>query len=350
MEWIYTNIQGFGGDPSRIVMGGHSSGSVHVDHYLWNHPDTFLAGAIEMSANAKSGPAYAPENVGLDVIAESVNCTNSSDQLECLRNVDIYDFQTTYFNSTSNTWFCPTIDNITKFSDYPARFAAGDYPKSVPLIVGNGNNEGGIFSYVYSSENSDFDVWINTFDADLGHIPDDELLAAYNESDYEGVMFMSGDSYGEARFVCATDYLLDIRASEQDTWIYRWFGDYDNVNSASGLGATHGSELAFFHGGNNCFDDVSNVTVAEQALAEYTNDWLVAWVKNPAAGPGWEKATPISGPLAKLGVPGNETAIINATTGDFNARCQSLYKPHFPDYPVVQNPVILAESNLTSKI
>lgn len=356
-------------------MGGHSSGAVHVDHYLWNHPDTFLAGAIEMSANAVSGPAYAPENVALDVVAESVNCTTGTGQLDCLREVDIYDFQTTYFNSTSNTWFTPYIDNITRFSDYPARFTAGEYPKSIPLIVGNANNEGGIFAYVYSSEDTDFDTWINTFDADLAHIPDDELLAAYNASDFDSVMAMSGTSYGEARFLCPTDYLIDIRSGEQDTWVYRWFGDYDNVNAVAGLGATHGGELAFFHGGNNCFDGMSNVTTAEQELADFTNDWLVAWIKDPSAGPGWDKATPISGPLVKLGVPGDELSIIAANTSDFNARCKSvslpllfmklgstvyisnwsanrllqLYKPHFPEYPVVQNPVTLAESNLTTK-
>lgn len=220
-------------------MGGHSSGSVHVDHYLWNHPDTFLAGAIEMSANALSGPAYAPKDVALNVVAESVNCSSGSSQIACLRETSIYDFETTYFNATSNTWFCPTIDEITRFSDYPARFTAGKYPK-IPLIVGNADNEGGIFSYVYAAENTDFEVWINTFDADLAHIPDDELLAAYNISDYESVMFMSGDSYGEARFLCPTDYFIDIRSAEQDTWVYRWFADYDNVNAVVGLGATHG--------------------------------------------------------------------------------------------------------------
>lgn len=83
-------------------------------------------------------------------------------------------------------------------------------------------------------------------------------------------------------------------------------------------------ELAFFHGGNDCFVDVANVTIAEQELADYTNDWLVAWIKKPSAGPGWEKTTPISGPLAKLAVPGNEKAILHAKTGDYNARCKSV--------------------------
>lgn len=87
---------------------------------------------------------------------------------------------------------------------------------------------------------------------------------------------------------------------------------------------THGTEIPFFLGGNECFDAISNVTEAEQALADYQNDWFVSWIKNPSAGPGWDKVTPKSGTLAKLGVPGNELAIELANTDDYNGRCQSV--------------------------
>ena len=164
IQWVYDNIAGFGGNPDHIVIGGHSSGSVQVDHYLWNHPNTFLAGAVEMSANVESGPGYATENVALDNIAASVGCplsnqTSSGSQLDCLRKVSMYDLETTAFNSSVNTYFTPVIDDITRFSDYKARFAAGKYPTHVPMIVGNSDKEGKIFEYVYGSENTDFSSW-----------------------------------------------------------------------------------------------------------------------------------------------------------------------------------------------
>lgn len=331
----------FGGDPSHIIFGGHSSGSVQVDHYLWNHPSTWLKGAVQMSANALSGPAFAPANVALDVVAAEVNCTNrsSEDQLECLRTTSIYDMQTEDFNTTSNTWFTPVIDEITRFSDYEARFKSGQYASHVPLLTGNSNGEGTLFSIVYSAENTNFSSWINTFDADSAHIPDQALISAYAPANFSSGSLESGTQYGDARFNCPVDYMIDLRSEQQATWEYRFFGEYDNVVGIDGAAPTHGTEIPFFLGGNECFDTLANVTEAQQALADSINDWFVAWLKDPAAGPGWKKVTPVVGPLAKLGVPGDETSIINGTTAEHNKICQKTYKPFFPDYPVVQSPI-----------
>ncbi|KAK8127033.1 carboxylesterase [Apiospora kogelbergensis] len=342
LDWVRHNIAAFGGDPDHIVFGGHSSGSVHVDHYLWNHPDTWLKGAVQMSANAISGPAYAPTNVALDVVAAEVGCGTGPGQLECLRNVSIFDIQSSFFNATSNTWFTPVIDNINRFSDYPARFAAGAYPSHVPLLTGNSNGEGNIFSLVYSAENGNFSKWLSTFDADSAHIPKPALVGAYNRADFASESLMSGTQYGDARFNCPVDFFVDLRSEQQATWEYRFFGAYDNVVGVPGTAPTHGTEIPFFFGGNECFKALSGVTAEQQALADATNDWFVAWIKNPAGGPGWERVKPVNGSLAKLGVPGDELSRIPGSTSEHNARCQSVYKPFFPKYPVVQNPVTMS--------
>lgn len=346
MQWIRDNIAAFGGNPDHIVFGGHSSGSVQVDHYLWNYPDTWLKGAVQMSANAMSGPAYAPENVALDVVAAEAGCPSASPgQLDCLRNVDMYDFQTEKFNSSYNTWFTPVIDEKTRHSDYAGRFAAGDYASHVPLLTGTSDGEGTIFSIVYGAINSDFESWINTFDADSAHISDDTLIGAYDASEYETESLRSGAQYGDARFNCAVDYLLDIRSATQKTWVYRFFGEYDNVVGPPGTAPTHGTEVPFFHGGNECFDSLEGVTDAQQALADSIHEWFVEWIKDPSAGPGWDQVLPESGPLVKLGVPDDELSRIPddelsripGETGDYNDRCQAvsisalLYKPVITD-------------------
>ncbi|KAK8053199.1 hypothetical protein PG996_012500 [Apiospora saccharicola] len=340
LDWIHQNIVSFGGDPDHIVFGGHSSGSVHVDHYLWNHPDTWLKGAVQMSANAVSGPAYAPSNAALDVVAAEVGCGTGPGQLECLRAVDALAMQTAFFNATAHTWFTPVIDDVTRFADYPARLAAGAYASHVPLLTGNSAGEGTIFSLVYAAENADFADWIATFDADSAHVPAAALRAAYDTADFATESLRSGAQYGDARFNCPVDYFVDLRGAAQATWEYRFYGAYDNVVGVPGTAPTHGTEIPFFLGGNECFASLQGVTAAQQALADAIHAWFVAWIKDPAAGPGWEQVKPGGdGALVKLGVPGDELARVPGSASGHNARCQAVYKPLFPEYPVVQNPV-----------
>jgi len=338
LNWVRENIEAFGGNPEHVVFGGHSSGSVQVDHYLWNHPDTFLKGAVQMSANAMSGPGYAPQNEALNAVAAEVGCPDSGNgQIDCLRKVDMSAFLTANFNSTFNTWFTPVIDDITRYSNYSARFAAGQYASQVPLLTGTSNGEGTIFSLVYGAENSNFSSWINTFDADVAHISDSILINAYSHSNYSSESLRSGTQYGDARFVCPVDYMLNLRSAKQNTWAYRFFGAYDNVVGPPNTAPTHGTEVPFFHGGNECFAGLQGVTVEQQALADSIHSWFVDWIKDPTAGPGWDKVSPESGALVKLGVPGDELSQIPATTEEFNEICRDVYNPAFPDYPVVQS-------------
>lgn len=278
-----------------------------------------------MSANAISGPAYAPLNEALDAVAAEVGCpAGGKGQLDCLRKVDMYAFQTANFNSSFNTWFTPVIDDITRHSNYAARFAAGKYASHVPLLTGNSDGEGTIFSLVYGAENDNFTSWINTFDADSGHIQDSSLLSAYEPSEFASESLRSGAQYGDARFNCPVDYFIDLRSAKQKTWVYRFFGDYDNVIGPPNTAPTHGTEVPFFHGGNECFDSLAGVTDAEQELADFIHDSFVTWIKNPAAGPRCGRASAVSGPLLKLGVPGSELSLVKGSTGEYNARCQSV--------------------------
>jgi carboxylesterase type B len=291
-----------------------------------------------MSANSASGPAITPPNVGLDLIAAELGCPTGSGQLDCLRTKSISEIEnTTDFTSTTNTWFSPIVDGKTRYSvaDYMQRFKAGKYPSNVPLITGNSNGEGTIFGLVYGFENTDFSSWISTFDADSAHIPSSALLSAYNISDFHSpspifsdTSFMSGTQYGDARFNCPVDYFIDLRTSAQKTWEYRWFGAYDNVVGVPGTAPTHGTEVPFFLGGNECFSGLQGVSDEEQKLADWTNDWVVRWVKNPRAGPGWKQVDanprPDGGVVMKLGVSGRETEFVEGKRENFNGVCQSV--------------------------
>ncbi|KAF2111416.1 Alpha/Beta hydrolase protein [Lophiotrema nucula] len=205
--------------------------------------------------------------------------------------------------------FTPTINKIMYFSDYASRFVVGKYALYIPLLTRNSDGEGAVFAI------------INIFDADVAYIPDAVLEVAYGLADYASVSAMSGAQYGDARFFCPVDYLLDIRSAEQDTWAYRFFGNYTNVVGSFVSAPTHGTGIPFFLGGNECFDSLEGI-------------------KDPSAGPGWRKVKPKAGALAKLGVPGDELSIDIASTGDYNAQCQWVYNPRLPEYPIIISVII----------
>lgn len=292
-----------------------------------------------MSANAMSGPAYAPVDQGLDLMAADLGCPTavSGGQIDCLRKLDAGAFKTERFNNFLNTVFTPTIDDETRHSDYAARFAAGRYASHVPLLTGTSDCEGTVFSLVYGAENGNFSSWVRSFNADVAHLDPAALEAAYPAGVFASEPLRSGAQYGDARFYCPVDYLLDMRSQVQPTWAYRFFGKYDNVVGPPGTAPTHGTEVPFFHGGNECFNGLEGVTAEQQALADSIHDIFVAWIKDPAAGPGWDRVQPRSGPLAKLGVPGDELARIPGVTGEFNKKCQTIYNPKFSAYPVVKS-------------
>lgn len=50
LKWIHTNIEWFGGDPDRITVGGHSSGSTAANLHVFNRESTkYFSQHIAMS-------------------------------------------------------------------------------------------------------------------------------------------------------------------------------------------------------------------------------------------------------------------------------------------------------------
>lgn len=60
-----------------------------------------------------------------------------------MRSRPLSDLLTTNFNTTYQTWFTPVIDNFTRYHsrDYVKRYEAGLFPKHVPVLTGNTDEE-----------------------------------------------------------------------------------------------------------------------------------------------------------------------------------------------------------------
>jgi carboxylesterase type B len=98
LQWVSTNIEAFGGDPSRVTIFGESSGAAGVRALLAS-PKTkgLFSGAIMESTPVGFsilGPYsnYSTIQYEFETVATPIlnltGCLNSTDQLQCLRSLD----------------------------------------------------------------------------------------------------------------------------------------------------------------------------------------------------------------------------------------------------------------------
>ncbi|KAJ5643559.1 chlorogenic acid esterase precursor [Penicillium longicatenatum] len=156
VAWVRDNIAGFGGDTSRMVMWGQSSGAASSDFYNYAYADDpIVSGFIMHSGNAlATGVNTDLDHSNFTFVAEHFGCVNVSaqDEFKCLQKVhwkkiiDLYE----HYNlnhSTGQLKWTTVVDNITKFGNYTERTLAGKYNK-LPAIEGaNANEEASLITW-----------------------------------------------------------------------------------------------------------------------------------------------------------------------------------------------------------
>lgn len=87
-------MAGFGGDPDRMVIWGHSAGSVDVDYYSFTYPEDPIVKGLIMDSGTAAGPA--PKNdrtsPNFTFVVENVGCVGLAgdfkQQLDFMRSID----------------------------------------------------------------------------------------------------------------------------------------------------------------------------------------------------------------------------------------------------------------------
>ncbi|KIJ35193.1 hypothetical protein M422DRAFT_181074, partial [Sphaerobolus stellatus SS14] len=156
MEWVQTNIGQFGGDNAKVTIWGQSAGAISVGLHLvingGNQGGLFRSAVMESGSPLPLTDITAGQ-VFFDQLVADTGCTRSKDVLACLKAVPFDTFQNSVnkspnlfsFMSLQLAWL-PRVDGEFIKENPQNSIVQGAFSKVVPLINGDCDDEGTIFS------------------------------------------------------------------------------------------------------------------------------------------------------------------------------------------------------------
>jgi cholinesterase len=305
VEWIHRNIKSFGGNPQKITIGGQSSGGVAVDWWSYAYTQNpIVHGLVSTSGNVFSFPMNTPEKQVSNwyALSTSLGCGNasSSESLTCMRKLPFSTISAATSKIApspggspvrSTPPFYPTVDNQTIFADYTSLSKSNRFAP-LPYFHGHNNHEQGYYV-----------------------IP--AFAQGRNVSDAQAAQFLLES------FVCPTSYEVRHRAGAHvPTWVYRYFGDWNNTRLYPTSGAYHGTELHMLLGSS---EDASGLpqTDAQRETVRLFQRVLAAFVEDPMGGLerlGWPRFDPKRESWGEVAV-GNQPRVTFARPEKYDAGC-----------------------------
>ncbi|KAK8059211.1 hypothetical protein PG996_009141 [Apiospora saccharicola] len=283
VEWIRDNIAAFGGDPSRMVLFGQSTGGVAVDYWAYAYQDDpIVSGLISHSGNALSFPLNEPSRQvsNWHNVSEALGCGGEENSLACMRTknwADILKAVSLVLSATSDNPvrsippFYPLVDDELVFSDYDKRSRDGNFAR-LPYVLGNNDNEQGYY-----------------------------VISAYGRG--TNVTKAQGDDFLLTSFTCPNHaQALSRHNAGVAVWQYRYFGDWDNTRLYPTSGAYHGVDMHMLFGNSEAVSGIpptvaqdSTVALMQHLWARFAADSFIGLSRA-----GWPRFEPGSDSLAQF--------------------------------------------------
>ncbi|KAF9055814.1 carotenoid ester lipase precursor [Panaeolus papilionaceus] len=315
MRWVQNYIANFGGNNKAVTLWGESGGAMSVTlHLLAHHGDTgdmFHAAFLQSGGPIPAGP-ISHGQAAFDYLANGTNCATEPDILECMRQVpydtfkalvdstpNILSYQVSrfvppyhflvdelLFQSFNQPWM-PRVDGLF-IGNQPLKLVNASIIANVPIVTGNMDDEGTIFSLFNTNvtTDADFQDYITKNWAPGATADDLASLFTYYTSDVaSGSPFDTGTSnvlapqfkriaafQGDVMFQAPRRFMLEQFSGKQNMWSYL----SKKGKSTPTVGAYHGYDMV------------------DRTLEDYLIRFVVNHDPNNGTGPAWPQYTTAS--------------------------------------------------------
>ena len=281
LEWLKENIEGFGGDPSRVTLFGESAGAQNIVALMFSEAaEGLFHGGIAQSAprlGLNQSSSLADERERARQLASALGLEDTS--LESLRAVPAETLLQVYTETFDAYYHVAAIDEQLFEVSAWDRVRAGDIPR-MPLILGTNDHEW------YDSLPDDTDwVAVEDWAAEAWNMDGAAAVALVrDEADPQRALdrLITAD-----RYLCKAQHLAK-RKNELvgNTWVYHFTRVREDEAAQMELGAYHGAEYPYVFGTH---DRYMTTTETDRALQEAMQSY---WVTFAATGNPNSKATP----------------------------------------------------------
>lgn len=280
---MHDDIAEFGGDPARVMIVGHSWGSVNVQALLASPAAAGLFSAAAMESGVLRGGL-----IGTSIddayrwyadVPSAENCDTATDVLACLRAVPADTLVQSGPNRYDTGWV--NVDPVVLPEDPFLKLQRLGSP--VPLIIGSNSDEDAPrFVFGPPLDASGYADAIHTkFDAlSPGTGAGDTILSLYPATDYDTPNYALAAVYTDLYTTLNTRNLARAASGAQrpPVWRYLFTHRYENDTLLNTARAFHGAELPFLFGNFQSVGPAAPYTPSDAEIA-LSNEVMGYWVR-----------------------------------------------------------------------